>query len=202
MEEKRRKPIPFVISGVKNSGKTTMVTKLIPLLAAKGLKVATVKHDGHDFDADVPGTDSYRHFQAGALGTAIYSGSKFSVVKRQEGLNESDMAAFFPEADLILYEGFKWTDYPKIELVRAGNSERPVCDPATVLALATDLPSLKGVGQLRPERPKAPTGEASEGRKDSKPPRIPVYDLNDAEGLAEVIYRYYRSFYAEEVDKA
>lgn len=181
MEEKR-KPVPVAISGVKNSGKTTMVTKLIPLLAAKGLKVATVKHDGHDFDADVPGTDSYRHFRAGAFGTAIYSGSKFCVVKRQEGLNENDMAAFFPEADLILYEGFKWTDYPKIELVRAGNSERPVCDPSTLLALATDLPER--------ERSLA-FGERMTGFDGKR--EIPVYDLNDAAGLAEVIDRYYRS---------
>lgn len=165
----KKKPVLFVVSGVKNSGKTTMVTKLIPFLAAKGLKVATVKHDGHDFDADVPGTDSYRHFQAGALGTAVYSGNKFSVVKRQEGLSELEMAAFFPEADLILCEGFKWTEYPKIELVRSGNSEQPVCNPSTVLAFATDLPLLPG----------------EEG--------IPVYDLNDAAGLAELIYEYYKS---------
>jgi molybdopterin-guanine dinucleotide biosynthesis protein B len=167
MENGKKKPVAFVVSGVKNSGKTTLVTKLIPLLSEKGLKVATVKHDGHDFEADVPGTDSYRHFQAGAFGTAIYSGSKFSVVKRQEGLSEEDMAAFFPEADLLLYEGFKWTKYPKIEIVRSGNSEQPVCDPDTVLALATDLP-------LKPEG-------------------IPVYDINDARGLADVVYRYYLS---------
>lgn len=180
MKEKK-KPIPFVISGVKNSGKTTMVAKLIPLLAAKGLKVATVKHDGHDFDADVPGTDSYRHFQAGALGTAIYSGTKFSVVKRQEGLTEQDMASFFPEADLILYEGFKWTDYPKIELVRAGNSEEPVCDPSTLLALATDLPAFER-GAAFGNHP------LTDGERE-----IPVYDLNDAAGLAELIYQYYCS---------
>ena len=173
MTETRKKPVPFVISGVKNSGKTTMVTRLLPILTAKGLKVATVKHDGHDFDADVPGTDSYRHFHAGAYGTAIYSGTKFSVVKRQEGLTEDDMASFFPEADLLLYEGFKWTSYPKIELVRAGNSREPVCDPATLKAIATNLPT--------------------EAWVEWKMNDVPVYDMDDVEGLAEVNYLYWKS---------
>ncbi len=167
-----RAPIPFVISGVKNSGKTTMVTKLLPLLVAKGLRVATVKHDGHDFDADVPGTDTYRHFHAGAYGTSIYSGTKYAVVKRQEGLTEDDVALFFPKADLLIYEGFKWTPYPKIELVRAGNSARPVCDPGTIVALATNVPEEARVGWDEIQ--------------------APIYDINDAEGLAEVIYEYWK----------
>ena len=63
-----KQPFLFAVSGVKNSGKTTLITKLIPIFVKYGLKVASVKHDGHDFDADVPGTDSYRHMKAGAYG--------------------------------------------------------------------------------------------------------------------------------------
>ena len=160
-------PFVFVISGVKNSGKTTMVERLIPVLSARGLSVATVKHDGHDYDADVPGTDSYRHFAAGSIGTAIFSPTKFSLVKRQAGVNEEDMIKFFPEADVILLEGFKWTAYPKIEIVRNGNSKAPVCDPATVRAIASDF--------LTPET--LPEEYA----------HIPVYSMDVYEALAEVI---------------
>lgn len=68
-----KQPFLFAISGVKNSGKTTLITKLIPVFRKYGLRTATIKHDGHDFEADVPGTDTYRHLQAGAYGTAVFS---------------------------------------------------------------------------------------------------------------------------------
>ena len=59
-------PAVLAVSGVHNSGKTTLLEKLIPLLRARGLKVGVIKHDGHDFTPDVPGTDSYRLREAGA----------------------------------------------------------------------------------------------------------------------------------------
>ena len=82
--KKKNKPVLIAISGVKNSGKTTLIEKLIPRLSDKGLKVATVKHDGHDFDADVEGTDTFKHRRAGAYGTAIFSKNKFMVIKEQK----------------------------------------------------------------------------------------------------------------------
>lgn len=56
----------FAVSGVKNSGKTTLICKLLEIFKGKGQKVAVLKHDGHDFEPDVPGTDTYRQLQAGA----------------------------------------------------------------------------------------------------------------------------------------
>lgn len=61
-----KKPILIAISGVENSGKTTLITRLIPKLTSLGYKVATIKHDGHDFECDVEGTDSYKHKKVGA----------------------------------------------------------------------------------------------------------------------------------------
>ena len=61
-----KKPVLIAVSGVKNSGKTTLIQKVIPKLNENGLKVATIKHDGHDFEADVEGTDTYKHKKAGA----------------------------------------------------------------------------------------------------------------------------------------
>ena len=144
-----KKPLIFAISGVKNSGKTTLITQLLPLLSAQGLAAATIKHDGHDFDADIPGTDTYRHFHAGAYGTAIFSDSKFMVVKRQPHMTEEQLITWFPEADLILLEGFKTCPYPKIELVRRGNSVKSVCGGYHWPPLPRTLPQKNWSGTTR-----------------------------------------------------
>ena len=49
-------PVIAAVSGIKNTGKTTLITRLIPCLTRRGLKTAVIKHDGHEFEADVPGT--------------------------------------------------------------------------------------------------------------------------------------------------
>lgn len=134
-----RRPAVVAVSGVKNSGKTSLIAGMLPHLAAAGLRVAVIKHDGHSFQPDPPGTDTGRCMAAGAPGTAIFDGEKYKIVKREQ-VDENTLIARFPEADLILLEGFKHSAWPKIELVRAGNSDAPVCDPDTLLALVTDLP--------------------------------------------------------------
>ncbi len=146
-------PLVVAVSGVKNSGKTTLIEAMLPLLAEAGLTVAVVKHDGHSFDPDPPGTDTGRFMAAGAAGTAIFDGEKFKLVKKQ-AVTVKYLITRFPEADLILLEGFKHTPWPKLEVVRKGNSEGPVSDPATLLALVTDLPLvLPGVPVLPLDRP-------------------------------------------------
>ncbi|MGL4605934.1 MAG: molybdopterin-guanine dinucleotide biosynthesis protein B [Eubacteriaceae bacterium] len=126
------------ISGIKNSGKTTFIEKLVIGLRQRNLKVAVVKHDGHDFEADVEGTDSHRFFQAGAYGTAVFSENKFLVVKSWEKSSEKELILLFPEADLILLEGFKYSNYPKIELIRKGISKESVCKKETLMGIVTD----------------------------------------------------------------
>lgn len=108
-----KNPFVFAVSGYKNSGKTTLITKLIPELKKRGYRVAVIKHDGHDFESDVPGTDSYRHQKAGAYGTAVYSNKRFLITKESEGITEQDLFAAFLEADIILIEGLKNSVYPK-----------------------------------------------------------------------------------------
>lgn len=108
-----RQPFFYAISGFKNTGKTTLITKLIPELNRMGYRVAVIKHDGHDFEGDVPGTDSYRHKAAGAYGTAVFSGKRMLIQKEIQGIDEKKLASFFPEADIILLEGFKNSEYPK-----------------------------------------------------------------------------------------
>lgn len=141
----------LAVSGVKNSGKTTLIEGLIADLTARGLQVAVIKHDGHAFEPDRPGTDTARHLAAGAYGCAVFDGGKYQLVKRVT-VSERELMGHFPEADLILLEGLKDSDWPKVEVVRAGNSVAPVCDPATLVALVTDVPGLRlpGVPRLDP----------------------------------------------------
>lgn len=103
----------YAISGYKNSGKTTLITKLIPELTKRGYKVAVIKHDGHDFESDVPGTDSYRHQKAGAYATAVFSKNRILITKECSGIDERQLINAFPEADIILIEGLKNSSYEK-----------------------------------------------------------------------------------------
>lgn len=107
------KPLIFAVSGYKNTGKTTLIQKIIPLLTEKGYAVAVIKHDGHEFESDVPGTDSYQHQKAGAYGTAVFSENQFLVTKRIPKITIEMLLPFFPEADIILVEGMKDSAYPK-----------------------------------------------------------------------------------------
>lgn len=175
-----RKPVILAISGVKNSGKTRVITQILPLLSRRGLRVATIKHDGHDFEADVPGRDSWNHFQAGALGTAVYSDTKFLVVKRQREPSEKELASLFPEADLILLEGFKYSEYPKCEVIRSGNSDRSVCRGGTLLAVFSDLPS-QSIKNLEPG--------------------LPVLGLDDPEEMADFVYHFWETARGEAAEE-
>lgn len=139
------------VSGVKNSGKTTFLERLIPALGELGLRTAVIKHDGHAFLPDREGTDTCRLLAAGAMGTAVFDGEKYQAVKYVP-VTERELLALFPEADLILLEGFKHSAYPKIEVLRSAVSRTPVCDPETLLALVTDTPvRLSGVPVFSPE---------------------------------------------------
>lgn len=128
----------LAVCGVKNSGKTTLIEKLLPLLNGRGVKTAVIKHDGHSFTPDVPGTDSFRFFAAGACGSAIFDGEKYSLSHRC-AVTETELAVMLPEAELILLEGFKDSPHPKIEVVRREVSKSPVCSDKTVLAYVSDM---------------------------------------------------------------
>ncbi|WP_448781844.1 molybdopterin-guanine dinucleotide biosynthesis protein B [Blautia sp.] len=160
------------ISGIKNSGKTTLICRLLEIFKEKGLRVAVLKHDGHDFEPDVPGTDTYRQLQAGAYGTAVFSKGKYMLVKQQPQISEKELIEFFPEADLILLEGFKYSTYPKIEIVRKGNSSESVCNPKRLMAIATNL-------------------DAEEREALSISEDVPLFELDNAKSIAEFILSDY-----------
>ena len=124
------------VSGAKKAGKTSLLEMLIPALARRGVRAAVIKHSGHSFAPDREGTDSFRMLAAGAVGTAVFDGEKIQLVRYAQ-VTESDLFDCFPDADLILLEGFKDSSWPKIEILR-GEGAMPVSDPATWIALVTD----------------------------------------------------------------
>ena len=87
-----KQPAVLAVSGAHNSGKTTLLEKLIPILRRRGLKVGVIKHDGHDFIPDVPGTDSFRLREAGAEGVAVYSSQRYLLTEAFR-LTEQDLLA-------------------------------------------------------------------------------------------------------------
>src|SRR5699024_2988044 len=119
-----KQPAVLAVSGVHNSGKTTLLEKLLPLLRRRGLKVGIIKHDGHDFTPDVPGTDSFRLREAGADGVAVYSSQRYLLTETFR-LTEQDLLALFERHgyDLVLLEGFKSSGRPKIGVGRQAVSE-------------------------------------------------------------------------------
>ena len=108
----RKKPLIYAVSGYKNTGKTRLINALIPRLSEMGLRVACIKHDGHDFEPDVPGTDSRSFRDSGAIGCAVFSAGRF-MLTRETACDERLLMSAFPDADIILIEGLKNSKYPK-----------------------------------------------------------------------------------------
>ena len=123
-------PLLIGVVGWKNSGKTTLVERLIPLLARRGLKVATVKHTHHDLRPPDGATDGERHARAGAIKTIVMAPTAWEIDgHRQEDAPPAfaDLAAYLAEADIVIVEGFKSAPIPKIEVRRrASPTQEPL----------------------------------------------------------------------------
>lgn len=127
------------ITGKKNSGKTTLVVRLAAALTERGVRVMTIKHGSHTFNMDPVNTDTYRHYHEGkAERVAMISPDKFALVAHWEKpLTPQEIAArFMADADLVLCEGFKATDLPKVEIFRRAAHDAPLFDPALTNASA------------------------------------------------------------------
>jgi len=156
--------IPLVsIVGKSNSGKTTLIEKLIAELRGRGLRIATIKHNRHGFEIDHEGKDSWRHKRAGAVITVVASPGRIAVI--EDTPEDLDIAAirerYIRGVDLILVEGYKGNPHPKIEVVRTEIRQERLCGPDdNLIAVAGDRPVDAGV---------------------------PWFDWNDAAGLASFI---------------
>ncbi len=136
-------PVPIVsFVGRSNSGKTTLIERIIPELVRAGYRVATVKHAGHGFDLDTEGKDSWRHKRAGASSVVVVSkGSLAMFADVSDQLKVEEVRDRFLDAsyDLIIAEGWKSEGYPKIIVVRDQVGEIPF-SPEGLLAVVSDKP--------------------------------------------------------------
>jgi molybdopterin-guanine dinucleotide biosynthesis protein len=135
------RPALVAIVGKSDSGKTTLIEKLVPELVQLGLRVGTVKHDAHSFEIDHPGKDSWRHGQAGAEAYVIASPARLAFITRLDGelpLTQI-VGRYYGGFDIVVAEGYKRTAPHRVELFRvgAGHAE-PLCAPGEAIALVTD----------------------------------------------------------------
>ena len=138
---------PPVISIVskKNSGKTTLLEKLIPELKQRGLRVGTIKHDTHGFEIDHEGKDTWRHKRAGASTVVISSPWKISLIKDvdEELTIDAIVEQYFTDSDLVITEGYKRAGKPQIEVFRSTAHDSPLHTKGqknTLLAIVSDVP--------------------------------------------------------------
>lgn len=157
------------VAGFSGAGKTTLVTKLIPILTGRGLKVSTIKHAHHAFDVDTPGKDSYEHRHAGATEVLVSSANRWALMHENRGDDEpslDDLLTQLSPVDLVLVEGWKHGDHKKLEVYRpsVGKPLLAVDDP-NVVAVATDADSLDGIS-------------------------VPLIDVDDVEAIADFVQAY------------
>ena len=136
----------FGITGWSGGGKTTLIERIIPILAARGFVIGVLKHAHHAFDIDIPGKDSHRFRRAGCREVAVSSARRRvfiheNAAEETEAALDDLLAQFGAECNLILVEGYKNTPLPKIEVWRKSLGRPPVaCDNAAVEAVAADSP--------------------------------------------------------------
>ena len=129
----------FSVVAFSGTGKTTLLEKLITELRARGLRVAVIKHDAHEFDIDHEGKDSWRFSRAGAEVTVVVSGSKAAVIENRPVPLET-LLGKISDVDIILTEGYKSGAWPKIA-VRRNATGKPLPLPASeCFAVVTDVP--------------------------------------------------------------
>jgi molybdopterin-guanine dinucleotide biosynthesis protein B len=151
------------------TGKTTLLTLLIPVLRSNGLKIGLVKHAHHLFDIDQPGKDSYELRKAGACEIMVASAKRWALVhesperERDPSLKELLPHLSLSELDLVLVEGFKHEPLAKIELHRPSLG-KPLLYPndTGIIAFATDVPPSEEI-------------------------QLPVLDLNNIDEIADFI---------------
>jgi molybdopterin-guanine dinucleotide biosynthesis protein B len=156
------------VAGFKNSGKTTLVEKLVISLTGKGYRVSTVKHAHHSFDIDHEGRDSFRHRRAGATEVAVVSKSRWAIIHELRDEAEPPLAAILAKlapCDLVIVEGYKRDGHHKIEVRNLALDNPP---------LAGDDPTIVAV--------------AATGKIEGCP--VPVFDRDDVTALTSFIIKH------------
>ena len=162
----RRRPVPIVaVSGPSGSGKTRLLRRLLPVLAARGLRVGILKHTGHSHTFDQRGKDTEVLRRAGAVAAVIQGPSGMALFGPPLG-GARALAALLPPCDLVLAEGWRGAPLPRVEVHRRRVSKDFLC--------ATDRRVFALVGDGPAPRP------------------LPTFPADDLTGLAELLIRRFR----------
>lgn len=164
--------------GRKNSGKTTLVTKLISALNEEECVVSSVKHHGHcGFEIDHPGKDSFRHHEAGTRATAVLSPDKFALTEdRLTELSCTEAVSLLPESNIVIIEGFRRAGFPTVELARAEN-------PRDVEAVPTLIHSLESGSAQEGTAPIAFVTNIPELERAAHHHGVPTFGFEDIRAL-------------------
>ncbi|MBC8519082.1 MAG: molybdopterin-guanine dinucleotide biosynthesis protein B [Gammaproteobacteria bacterium] len=163
-------PTPLLgFAAWSGTGKTTLLKQIIPILVARGVHVAAIKHTHHEFDIDQPGKDSYKLRKSGASQVLVASSRRWALINENSGdATEPDLKQLLPKLDhdnidLILIEGFKHEPIPRIELHRSVTG-KPLLypDDSQIIAIAIS-------------------------NNEQMNPSIPRLDLDNSEQIADFI---------------
>lgn len=168
-------PAPAVaFIGYQNSGKTTLVEKVIAELTARGLRVGSIKHHGHHrFDIDVPGKDSWRHAEAGSRHVGLICANRYAeYADTDQEFPLDGLLARYTDVDVVIVEGYKTAGLPNVVVARSGvdrlrgSSSLDLVDDATLAIACND--TLANHIHIN----------------------LPVADINDAATVANVVEGY------------
>lgn len=133
-------PIVGIVGSRSNVGKTFVMENIIKELKNRDYKVATIKHDVHGFNMDQPGKDTWKHAEAGADTVIISSAKKMAMIKKVEvELTIEEIVEKITDVDIILVEGYKKSNLPKIEVFSADICKELYCDKKDLIAVASDV---------------------------------------------------------------
>ena len=151
--------------GKSGVGKTTALELVIRELKRRGHRVGTVKHDTHGFDMDRPGKDSWRHAEAGSDAVAVSGPHKMALIRRlDEEMALDELVRLMGDVEIVLTEGYKRGDKPKIEVTRQERGTGLLCRAEELVGVMTDYPV---------ETP------------------VPLFALDDAAGVVDLLEKLY-----------
>ena len=152
------------ITGWKDVGKTYYASLIIKSLVNKGYQVGSIKHAHHDFNIDKPGTDSFKHREAGSSQVIISSLKRWAKITENNNVNEKCLDELIQEldnVDIVVVEGFKKDNHPKIEILTKGLNNKNKETKNVIAIVSNDLKNIT----------------------------IPVFKENDIENLVEFIIK-------------
>jgi molybdopterin-guanine dinucleotide biosynthesis protein B len=162
-------PVVCFVAARSGTGKTTLLEKVIGEMTARGYAVGTIKSDSHGMQMDKEGKDTWRFTQAGARVTAIIGPDAYALIQKTPSKEDLEtVAAMLRDVDVILVEGYKEANRPKIEIVRAEKGTDVITDPQNLVAVVSDI-----------------------GFFPDLPCTVPVFALDDYRKVAELIIETY-----------